>query len=139
MRPDTIAAIAERIAATRDGRARTRSAVLSGDWTAAEDNPTRRDAYDARVAKAAGVPESIQESNDFQPAAFLADGAAVRRAVARVLVQTQSESTSGTGFLITPDLFITNQHVPAKQSEGGTHLARMFDAILAIGVAATQN
>ena len=126
MRPDTIAAIAERIAATRDARARTRSAVLSADWTAAEDNPTRRDAYDARVAKVAGVQEAIQGTNDFQPAAFLADGAAVRRAVARVLVQAPSESSSGTGFLISPDLFITNQHV-IKDAEYASRANIIFD------------
>ena len=126
MRSDTIAAIAQRIAATRDARARTRTAVLAGDWMGAEDNPTRRDAYDARVAKAVGAAEAIQDTNDFQPAAFLSEGAAVRRAVARVLVQTPSESTSGTGFLISPDLFITNQHV-VKDAEYAARANIIFD------------
>jgi endonuclease G len=50
----------------------------------------------------------VYGTNDFQPAAFLPDGAA-----ARVVLQTPQLSISGTGFPISQELFITNQHVIA--------------------------
>ena len=126
MRADTVAAIAKRISDTSDDRARTRSDVRSGNWKAAEEDATRGAAYDARIAMAVGSPEAIQGTNDFQPAAFLADGASIRRAVARVLVQTPRESTSGSGFLISPDLFITNQHV-VRNEDDAAHANVIFD------------
>jgi len=111
MRPDTIADIDRRIAASSTERSQTRDLVRAGRGELAEDDPTRSAAFDARTAKSLGSPEAVHDTNDFQPAAFLADGAIVRRAVARVLVQAPNESTSASGFLISPDLFITNQHV----------------------------
>jgi len=126
MRPTTVAAITKRIADTSAARARTRGLVAAGRWTDAEDDPTRSAAYDARVAKAVGVPEAVHGTNDFQPAAFLPDGATARRPVARVLVQLPAESTSGTGFLISPDLFITNQHV-IRDADDAAHAVVIFD------------
>jgi len=111
MRRDTITEIQQRIATTRDNRMRVRKLVDAGKGDLAEPDRTRDTAYVARIAKSLGTPESIMQTNDFQPAVFLADGATARRAVARVLVQTPTESRSGSGFLISGDLFITNQHV----------------------------
>ena len=50
----------------------------------------------------------------------------MRRAVARVEVQTPGATTSGTGFLISPDLFITNQHV-INDAAGAAHANIIFD------------
>jgi endonuclease G len=111
MRSDTLEAIHQRIAATRTARMETRDLVADGHADLAEDDPTRNAAYTARAAKSLGTPEAVSDTNDFQPAAFLTAGAAARRSVARVLVQATGESRSGSGFLISPDLFITNQHV----------------------------
>ncbi|ANN78375.1 DNA/RNA non-specific endonuclease [Bordetella flabilis] len=111
MRPDTISDILRRIAATCEDRARTRALVASGAWRAADDDATRCAAFDARVKRDSGLAEAVRGTNDFQPAAFLSEGAASRRAVARVVLQTPRLSVSGTGFLISPELFMTNQHV----------------------------
>jgi endonuclease G len=111
MRPDTISDILRRIAATSEDRARTRALVASGAWRAADDDATRCAAFDARVKRDSGLAEAVRGTKDFQPAAFLPEGAAVRRAVARVVLQTPGLSMSGTGFLISPELFMTNQHV----------------------------
>ena len=46
-----------------------------------------------------------------QGAWFLSAGARIRRAVGRVAAQVGTVYTQGTGFLISPRLFITNQHV----------------------------
>jgi endonuclease G len=43
-----------------------------------------------------------------------------------VEVQTPGATTSGTGFLISPDLFITNQHV-INDAGGAAHANVIFD------------
>lgn len=111
MRDETRRAVAARIAATAKNRTRTRTLVAAGEWKKAEENTERAAAYDRRVEMTSGHAEAVHGTNDFQPAAFLSRGAIARRAVGRVSVQTAVESCTGTGFLISPELFITNQHV----------------------------
>ena len=119
MRDKTLKAIAARLAANKADRTRVRRVVASGNPVLAEDDLTRRVAYEARAARPLGKPEAVQGINDFQPASFLVEGAEVRRSIARVLVQTPHESRSGSGFLISPDLFITNQHVIQNRDDAG--------------------
>lgn len=126
MRSDTINDILRRIAATCEDRMRTRALVAAGNWRAADDDATRGMAFDARVKRDSGLAEAVYGTNDFQPAAFLPDGAAARRAVARVVLQTPQLSISGTGFLISPGLFITNQHVIAD-ADAAAQTTVVFD------------
>ncbi len=112
LRPDTIQAIKRRIAATREKRSDLRELVADGKWLEAEPDPTRAIAYTQRVDRKAGHAEA----NDFQPAAFLTEGARAMKAVARVAVESALESQTGTGFLISPRLFLTNQHVIHDES-----------------------
>lgn len=103
-----------RVELSRDKRARARTLVRKGQWRDAEPDRVRAAAYTRRMAAAKVAPgaEAIQgESDDLQPAVFLAEGAVVRRAVAFVEVNDPRGTTSGTGFLISPSLFLTNQHV----------------------------
>jgi endonuclease G len=58
----------------------------------------------------------VGPTNDLQAAWFLAEGAAIRRAVAFVEVNTPRMSDRGSGFLVSPRLFMTNQHVVADES-----------------------
>lgn len=111
LRSDTVAEIRDRIARTADQRARSRATVASGDWRAAERDETRIAAFAARIDRKAGHAEASRGTNDFQPASFLPDGAIARRAVARTILETQDESRTATGFLISSGLFLTNQHV----------------------------
>lgn len=117
LRPETIARIRERIAATSDERRRSRAKVASGDWRGAEPDATRSVAYSLRVDREAGHAEASRGTNDFQPAAFLPDGARARRAVARTLLETPGESRTATGFMIGAGLFLTNQHVVQNATE----------------------
>jgi len=74
-------------------------------WSAEPDG-TRLMRFQARNGK-----ESIQGSTqDFQPVAFLSEGTCVSRAIALVVVNS-TEKKAGTGFMISPALFITNHHV----------------------------
>ncbi len=59
----------------------------------------------------ANVFEKIIGENTLRPIAFLAQGLKVARSVAYIRVRTSEKSWSGTGFLITPNLLLTNNHV----------------------------
>jgi endonuclease G, mitochondrial len=117
LRDDTIAAIRQRIAASRTKREDTRQLVADGRWRLAEPDLTRTIAYTQRIDQKAGHAEAQVGTNDFQPAAFLAEGAWAMRSVARVALNTRRESRTGTGFLISGDLFLTNQHVINDEGE----------------------
>ena len=55
--------------------------------------------------------ERINEESDFLPVSFLSDGAQKALAVCRVAVPTQRGRSLGTGFLVAPNLIMTNNHV----------------------------
>ena len=60
-----------------------------------------------------GVLEKIIGENTLRPVAFLQKGLEVARSVSYVKVRTAQNQKwwSGTGFLVSPDLFLTNNHV----------------------------
>lgn len=60
---------------------------------------------------ATDVFEKVIGENTLRPIAFLAQGLVVARSVAYVKVNVDTKSWSATGFLIAPDLLLTNQHV----------------------------
>lgn len=57
------------------------------------------------------VLEKIIGENTLRPIAFLAQGLHVARSVAYISVQSGAKRWSGTGFLIAPDLIVTNHHI----------------------------
>ena len=57
------------------------------------------------------VMEKVFGENTLRPIAFLTRGIQVSRSVAYVSVESGTESWSGTGFMITPNLAMTNHHV----------------------------
>lgn len=110
-RVERLAALVEESA---EKRARVRRMVVRGQWKEAEPDLQRRVRYMARRRAritARGAEAAQGPSLDFQSAAFLAEGAVVRRAIAYVEVNDPSYSSLGTGFLVSPGLFLTNQHV----------------------------
>lgn len=74
------------------------------------------------VTSDAGIVEKIFGENTLRPVAFLARGLEVARSVVYIGVKTSKGSGSGTGFLITPNLVMTNHHVlsSADQLSGVT-------------------
>ncbi|WP_105432935.1 DNA/RNA non-specific endonuclease [Neorhizobium sp. T6_25] len=117
LRPDTIAAIKRRIAATETNRTNTRLLVAEGNWRLAEPDVTRAVAYTQRIDRKAGHAEAQVGTNDFQQAAFLTAGARAMKAIARVALESRWESRTGTGFLVSPQLFLTNQHVINNEAD----------------------
>ncbi|GAB2866887.1 trypsin-like peptidase domain-containing protein [Lentzea nigeriaca] len=59
----------------------------------------------------ADVAEKIIRSNTLRPIAFLSAAVAVSRSVAYLELNTAKLSWSGSGFLVGPDLLLTNNHV----------------------------
>jgi endonuclease G len=102
------------VADSRDTRARVRSLVAANFRAQAEPDSDRFRRYTERMAaaKTPGGAEALQGATmDLQAVAFLTLGALVRRAIAYVEVNSGNHSDAGTGFLVSPDLFLTNQHV----------------------------
>jgi endonuclease G len=98
---------------SRAARHEVRQLHLKGRGLDAEPNPIRAADYVSRQITVNGPgPEAlVGETNDLQAIWFLVRGAAVRRAVAFVEVSVPGSSDRGSGFLISPHLFLTNQHV----------------------------
>ncbi|AON53488.1 DNA/RNA non-specific endonuclease [Herbaspirillum seropedicae] len=104
------------VADTASQRQRVRELVACGQWRTAEPDSERARAYALRQRNlgARGGPESIiGDTEDFLRASFLAQGAAVARAVAYVEVSSAQVNEVATGFMVSPRLFLTNQHVIA--------------------------
>jgi endonuclease G len=99
---------------TRSARDHVRGLVAAKRWTEAEPDRGRMMRFMSRKADMSaprGKEALIGDTVDLQAASFLPEGAQARRAVAYVEVSGPKSSTAGTGFLISPNLFITNQHV----------------------------
>src|SRR5262245_48275049 len=117
------------VASSRADRDRVVRLVNSRQWQRAEPDPTRFRRFIGRRAslEAPRGAEALQgDTVDFQAVSFLTEGALVRRAVAYVEVSVPGRSEAGTGFLVSPALFLTNQHViPDLASAHGAQI--VFD------------
>jgi endonuclease G len=100
---------------TAPARQRVRELVDCGQWREAEPDGERARSYALRQRNlGARGPESIVgDTEDFLRVSFLSQGAAVARAVAYVEVNAGNSIEIATGFMVSPRLFITNQHVIA--------------------------
>ncbi|SFI60976.1 DNA/RNA non-specific endonuclease [Bradyrhizobium sp. Gha] len=102
--------------ATRSDRERVRQLVDSRRWREAEPDRARMAVFTAKTQRRtlpAGAAEAIQGTDDLQASWFLPAGATVRRSVGYVEANNAGIWSVGSGFLISPDLFLTNQHVIA--------------------------
>ncbi|MDA9448236.1 DNA/RNA non-specific endonuclease [Bradyrhizobium sp. CCBAU 21360] len=98
---------------TREDRDRVRKLVESKQWRQAEPDRTRMAMFSLRTARQT-MPrgaEAVQGPDDMQASWFLPGGATARRAIAFVEATAGGKWTAGSGFLISPTLFMTNQHV----------------------------
>lgn len=108
--------VEERIAHTADERKETRKHIALGKGLAAEKDTKRRVDFARHIIAPSSLvdlsgAELIQgNSIDYVDANFLPRGASKARAVAMVLSR-DDRSPMGTGFMISPELFITNNHV----------------------------
>jgi endonuclease G len=112
------AALEQLLEDTAGERRRVRQLVHRKAWSEAEPDPARLRGYISKVRKTvrAGAESITGATLDLQHISFLVEGAEVRRAVAYVEVSTPSASEVGSGFLVSPRLFLTCQHVVADVS-----------------------
>lgn len=123
---ETRDAFRHRASESGQDRATVRDMAAVGKATRADADTERVHAFLARKL-ARGGPEAIQGlANDLQPVAFLAEGAAVRRAVCKVIIDTDASHLEGTGFLVTPRVLITNQHV-IRDEDAAQRAVVIFD------------
>ena len=100
---------------TQAARGRVLAALKAG--TDPEPDKVRSAAFTARRVAAvapelpAELAESVVGDDDMQAAWFLPVGAQARRAVAIVRVRFGNAAVQGSGFLVSPRLFLTNYHV----------------------------
>jgi endonuclease G len=116
MNTDYSQPILELVQSSQLERDRVRTLIGQKRWRDAEPDPVRSVAYmDKRIGGVAppGAEAIIGDTIDLQPARFLPLGSNVRRAVGYVEVNTPQSSELGSGFLVSPRLFITNCHVIA--------------------------
>jgi endonuclease G, mitochondrial len=102
---------------------RNRRLIQEKRWQEIETDDDRSRNYEARRASKlkAGGAEALQgDTNDLQAVSFIVEGAHRRRAVAFVEAISPNSVTVGTGFLISPRLFITNQHVLGDAAAAST-------------------
>lgn len=108
---DAFKASLERTAAERE---QVRKLVAEGRWRDAEPDIDRSRAYAARhrtLMSRSGAESITGDTEDFQRASFLSQGAITARAVGYVEVNYGTKAEVGTGFMVSPGLFITNRHV----------------------------
>lgn len=105
---------ADLVQASKKDRDKVRRLVVQGRRREAEPDQNRLRRFNETKIKKI-VPsgaESIQgPTMDLQGAFFLQEGANVRRSIAYVEVNTPESSGLGTGFMVSPQLFLTCQHV----------------------------
>ncbi len=114
--------------ATAAERAAVRTGVAEGRWRNCEPDAERASSFAARAMPGPRNFAEVQigDTLDYQSASFLARGADVRRAVGMVEVNLGGESRTGTGFLISGGLFITNAHV-IKTADEALQTSVTFD------------
>lgn len=138
-REDTLQTLESRgvLYADDPGRVVKRLARLNADWSLAkaiEQTPTRPATTtgstlalspDAFGADLLGL-ERLMGRNNLTGVAFLEGGYRAARPIGRVCVRTPEGGHYGTGFMVSPSLLLTNNHVLRSLEEAG-HAVVQFD------------
>lgn len=111
----------ERVADTREVRAATRIRIAQGRAAEAEPDRERAQRFLARMsAVLAPLPrgaERVQgDTVDFVDPVFLLIGHRVSRTVANI-VMDEGHTSIGTGFMVSPSLLLTNNHVIGSEAD----------------------
>ncbi len=122
-------AVQQRVEQTSADRQKVRKLVFEGKWKQAESDPDRLNGFMSRKTDNSprkGAESVVGNTIDFQAVKFLPSGSRIRRAIAFVEVNTPQYSELGSGFLISPDLFLTCQHV-IQDAEAAKEAQITFD------------
>ncbi|WP_309570357.1 trypsin-like peptidase domain-containing protein, partial [Deinococcus sp.] len=103
--------VEQRLEQTRPQRQHSHAEIRQGRPNLAEDDLQRRTRFEAHMSGPATVDaEKVWGDADFVDAVFLPVGARASRAVARIVIDA-GRTPLGTGFLVSPRVLITNNHV----------------------------
>ncbi|SEF26505.1 DNA/RNA non-specific endonuclease [Variovorax sp. NFACC27] len=119
MNEEAIDAFKASLQSTAAEREQVRKLVAEGRWRDAEPDVERSRAYATRhrtLMSSSGAESITGATEDFQRASFLSQGARSARAVGYVEVNYGTRAEIGTGFMVSPALFITNRHVIQHES-----------------------
>ena len=114
MHQDAIKAFVDNVERTAADRQQVRQLVAAGRWREAEPDIDRSRSYATRrrsLLSRSGAESLVGTTEDFLRASFLSQGANRARSVGYVEVNYGSKSEIGTGFLVSPQLLLTNRHV----------------------------
>ncbi|WP_194724679.1 DNA/RNA non-specific endonuclease [Noviherbaspirillum malthae] len=107
-------------------RKNVRDLVRKGQWRKAEPDADRMARFTQRKVQKMlppGAESTVGKSIDLQSAIFLTKGVKVRRAIAYVEAIGPRVSKTGSGFMISPTLFMTCRHViPDVDTARGTQI-----------------
>jgi endonuclease G, mitochondrial len=127
MHQDAIKAFVQNVQRTAADRQRVKQLVAAGRWQEAEPDSDRSRAYAARhrsLMSRSGAESIVGTTEDFLRVSFLSQGADRARSVGYVEVNYGSKSEIGTGFMVSPQLFLTNRHVVENEAAAhGTQVA----------------
>jgi endonuclease G len=99
---------------TTSERAEVRNLIHQGKWRQAEPDDTRRVRFRVKekiLQKRDGKESLIGDTLDWLDVCFFTEGNSIKRAVGYVTALSDRETTTGSGFMISDTLFITNNHV----------------------------
>src|SRR5262245_35853592 len=102
------------VADTEQERGKVRHLTRIGKWKEAEPDAARASRFrlkDEIKRKQNGAESQIGDTLDWVDVSFLIEAARVQQAVGYVKVLTRSRVKTGSGFMISNSLFITNNHV----------------------------
>ena len=114
MHQDAIKAFVDNVERTAADRQQVRQLIAAGRWREAEPDIDRSRSYATRrrsLLSRSGAESLVGTTEDFLRASFLSQGANSARSVGYVEVNYGSKSEIGTGFLVSPQLLLTNRHV----------------------------
>ncbi|THF86571.1 hypothetical protein E7T09_10725 [Deinococcus sp. KSM4-11] len=111
--------VEQRLEQTRRQRLHSHTEIQQGRPDLAEDDPQRRARFEAHMSGDAPVnAEKVWGDADFVDAVFLLVGSRAARAVARIVTDA-GRTPLGTGFLVSPRVLITNNHVLEDAASAG--------------------
>jgi endonuclease G, mitochondrial len=117
---ETITKFQKLIYDSKDSRDKVRHFVAVGKWADAETDQVRKDRFILKNKvrnKTRGKESQVGDTLDWIGTSFLTEGSLVKQAVGYVTVRYGGKSTTGSGFMISDTLFMTNNHVIASALE----------------------
>ncbi|ESU21437.1 hypothetical protein FEDK69T_25040 [Flavobacterium enshiense DK69] len=120
MTQDSISKFEQLIKSTEEKRDRVRHLVDIGQWTEAETDQTRKDRFVLKNKlknRIRGKESQIGDTLDWIDTSFLTEGSIIQQAVGYVTVRVDGKVTTGSGFMISDKLFMTNNHIISSAND----------------------